>query len=151
MYWQHTVSGSRKLRDIIPNGGDSTEKVPAQSVSYSEASLQCNIRKRKDSPGISLSLSRPMWVLLLLLLALLMLLCVLSLSPVLLPGKFHEQGDSDSLQLHGLQPARVLCVWDSPAKNTGMGFHFLLQEIFPTQGLHLSLMPPALAGKFFTT
>ena len=96
MYWQHTVSGSRKLRDIIPNGGDSTEKGPAQSVSYSEASLQCNIRKRKDSPGISLSLSRPMWVLLLLLLALLMLLCVLSLSPVLLPGKFHEQGDSDS-------------------------------------------------------
>ena len=28
---------------------------------------------------------------------------------------------------------RLLCPWDSPGKNTGMGFHFLLQEIFPTQ------------------
>ena len=50
--------------------------------------------KRKNSPGISLSLRSR-----LLLLALLKLLCVLSLSPGLLPGKFHEQGDSDSLQL----------------------------------------------------
>ena len=31
-------------------------------------------------------------------------------------------------------------------KNTGLGCHALLQGIFPTQG-----MPPALAGKFFTT
>ena len=26
------------------------------------------------------------------------------------------------------------CPWDSPGKNTGMGCHTLLQEIFPTQG-----------------
>ena len=26
--------------------------------------------------------------------------------------------------------------WDSPGKNTGVGCHFLLQEIFPTQGLN---------------
>ena len=31
-------------------------------------------------------------------------------------------------------PARLLCPWDFPGKNTGMGNHFLLQEIFPTQG-----------------
>jgi len=28
---------------------------------------------------------------------------------------------------------------DSPGKNTGVGCHFLLQEIFPTQGLNLNL------------
>ena len=42
---------------------------------------------------------------------------------------------SDSLLPHGLQPARLLCPWDSPGKNTGVGFHALLQGIFPTQGL----------------
>jgi len=29
--------------------------------------------------------------------------------------------------------------WDSPGKNTGVGFQALLQEIFSTQGLNLSL------------
>ena len=33
----------------------------------------------------------------------------------------------------GLQPARLLCPWDSPGKNPGMGCHFLLQGIFTTQ------------------
>ena len=41
---------------------------------------------------------------------------------------------SDSLQPHGLQPARLLCPWNSPGQNTGEGCHFLLQGIFPTQG-----------------
>ena len=45
-----------------------------------------------------------------------------------------------TLQPHGLQPARLLCPWDFPCKNTGVGFHFLLQEIFPTQGLNLVLL-----------
>ena len=27
----------------------------------------------------------------------------------------------------------LLCPWDSPGKNTGVGCHFLLQRIFPTQ------------------
>ena len=35
-------------------------------------------------------------------------------------------------------------------KNMRMGCHFLLQEIFPTQGLNMALSP-SLAGKFFTT
>ena len=30
-----------------------------------------------------------------------------------------------------LQPARLLCPWYSPGKNTGMDCHFLLQGIFP--------------------
>ena len=42
---------------------------------------------------------------------------------------------------------------DSPGKNAGVGSHFLLQGIFPTQGssTHLIIIPPALAGRFFTT
>ena len=44
---------------------------------------------------------------------------------------------SDSLQHHGLQPARIFCPWDSPGKNTGVGCHVLLQRIFPTQGSNL--------------
>ena len=39
---------------------------------------------------------------------------------------------------HRLQPARLLCPWDFPGKNTGVGGHFLLQGIFPTQGTHVS-------------
>ena len=39
-----------------------------------------------------------------------------------------------SLRPHGLQPARLLCPWDSPGKNTGMGSHALLQGVFLTQG-----------------
>ena len=46
---------------------------------------------------------------------------------------------SDSLRPHGWQPKRLLCPWDFPGKNTGVGCHFLLQEIFPTQGLHPGL------------
>ena len=34
---------------------------------------------------------------------------------------------------HGLQPARLLCPWDSPGKNTAVGCHALLQGVFPTQ------------------
>ena len=37
---------------------------------------------------------------------------------------------------HGLLPARLLCPWDSPGKNTRVGCHFLLQGIFPTQELN---------------
>ena len=38
-----------------------------------------------------------------------------------------------SLQLHGLQPARLLCSWDSSGKKTRVGSHSLLQGIFLTQ------------------
>ena len=34
---------------------------------------------------------------------------------------------------------QVPCSWDSPGKNTGVGCHFLLQGIFPTQGSSLGL------------
>ena len=52
---------------------------------------------------------------------------------------------SNSLQPHGLQPTRFLCSQDFPGKNTGVGCHFLLQGIFPTQGskpyIHISIYP----------
>ena len=43
----------------------------------------------------------------------------------------------DSLWLHGLQPTRLLCPWNSPGKNTGVGSHSLLQGIFLTSNLGL--------------
>ena len=56
---------------------------------------------------------------------------------------------SDSLRPHGLQPTRLLCPWDSPDKNTGVGCRALLQGIFPTQG---STQVSCIAGAcgFFT-
>ena len=35
---------------------------------------------------------------------------------------------------------RLLCPWDFSGKNTGVGCHFLLQGIFPTQGWNLCLL-----------
>ena len=46
---------------------------------------------------------------------------------------------SNSLRSHGLQPTRLLHPWNFPGKSTGMGCHFLLQGIFPTQGMNLVL------------
>ena len=34
----------------------------------------------------------------------------------------------------------ILCPWNSPGKNTGVGCNFVLQEIFPTQGLNSGLL-----------
>ena len=65
----------------------------------------------------------------------------------------------------GLQPARLLCPWDSPGKNSGVDCYNLLQRMFPTQGLNpnllhcrqilyhlnyrevLNLIPPSLGGQ----
>ena len=46
----------------------------------------------------------------------------------------------NSLQPRGLQPVRLLCPWDFPDKNTGVGCHFLLEGIFPTQGSNPCLL-----------
>ena len=47
---------------------------------------------------------------------------------------------SDSWWLDGLWPARLLCPWDFPGKNSGVGCHFLLQRIFLIQELKLNLI-----------
>ena len=56
---------------------------------------------------------------------------------------------SNSVQPHGLQPTSLLCPWDFSGKNTRVGFHFLLQGIFLTQGSNLCLLCLPL-GRFFT-
>ena len=37
---------------------------------------------------------------------------------------------SDSVRPHRRQPTRLLCPWDSPGKNTGVGCHFLLHQFY---------------------
>ena len=74
----------------------------------------------------------------------------LCLSPCVCEAK--KLQSSPTLRPHGLQPARALCPWDPLGKNTGVGCHFPLQGIFPTQGWNSgSLASPALANGFFTT
>ena len=63
---------------------------------------------------------------------------------------------SDSVQPHRWQPTRLLCPWDSPGKNTGVGCHFLLHaacfstsvidviNCFPVASLLRSLIWPHL-------
>ena len=59
---------------------------------------------------------------------------------------------SDSLGPYGQQPTRLLCPWNSPGKNTGMGCHVFFQWMVPIQGSNPeSLTSPALAGGFFTS
>ena len=46
---------------------------------------------------------------------------------------------SDPLWPYGLEPTRLLCPQDSPGKNTGLGFHFLLQgSSQPRDRTHIS-------------
>ena len=47
---------------------------------------------------------------------------------------------SNSLELHGLQATRLLCPWNFPGKNTGVGCHLFLQGMFLTQGLNLCFL-----------
>ena len=46
----------------------------------------------------------------------------------------------DSLRLHRQSPPRLLKPWDSAREDTGVGCHFLLQGIFPTQGSNPGLL-----------
>ena len=40
----------------------------------------------------------------------------------------------------GIVVTRLLCPWNFSGKNTGMGCHFLLQRIFPSQKSNLQLL-----------
>ena len=42
--------------------------------------------------------------------------------------------------LQELHPAKLLCPWNSPGKNTKVGCHVLLQGIFPNQGSNPGLL-----------
>ena len=47
---------------------------------------------------------------------------------------------SDSFATPWTIAHQALCPWDFPGKNNGVGYHFLLQGIFLTQGLNLYLL-----------
>ena len=47
---------------------------------------------------------------------------------------------SYSLWAQGLWPAGLLCSWNPPGKNMGVGSHSLLQGVFPTQGSNPDLL-----------
>ena len=53
-------------------------------------------------------------------------------------GKFAQS--CQTLHPHGLWPARLLCPWNSPSKNTGVNSCSILQGIFPTQGSNPGLL-----------
>ena len=58
---------------------------------------------------------------------------------------------SDSLQPHGLGPARLLCPWDSLGKNTGVVDTSFSRDL-PNPGIEpISPVSPALACRFLTT
>ena len=52
----------------------------------------------------------------------------------------HAQSCSTLCDPHGLSHTRLLCPWNFLGKNTGVGCHFLLQGIFPSQGLNQHLL-----------
>ena len=73
---------------------------------------------------------------------------VLKIMPLVCPFTFYQlrfssvscSVMSNSVQPHGLWPARLLCPWNSPGKNTGMGSQSLLQGFLLTQGPNLVLL-----------
>ena len=73
-------------------------------------------RVRHDWSDLAAAAAAGMW---------LFVVCVLSDSVI-----------SDSLMLLGREPARLLCPWNFPGKNTGGDCHFFLKGIFLTQGLN---------------
>ena len=48
--------------------------------------------------------------------------------------KSESEKESHSVVSDYLRPHGLYSPWNSPGQNTGMGNHFLLQGIFPTQG-----------------
>ena len=53
---------------------------------------------------------------------------------------FFKKDFKKELQLVNFIPVRLLCLWDSPGQNTGVGCCALLQGIFPTQGSKPSVL-----------
>ena len=49
---------------------------------------------------------------------------------------------SRSVMSNSLRPHGLYSPWDSPGQNTGVGCHFVLQGIFPTQGSNPLLLHP---------
>ena len=63
--------------------------------------------------------------------------CVCTCACVCVPSCFSHVWLFETLWTN---PIKLLCPWDSPGKNTGMGCHALLQGIFSTQGSNPHLL-----------
>ena len=64
------------------------------------------------------------------------------LSSVILHGEVNvKNAQSCPTVYNPIDPTRLLCPWNSPGKNSEVGCPFLLQGIFPIQGLNLGLLP----------
>ena len=57
---------------------------------------------------------------------------------------------SNSVRPHGLEPARLLCPWDSPGQNTGVGSLSLLQRERGSSQFRCWTQVSQIAGEFFT-
>ena len=55
-------------------------------------------------------------------------------------GRVESESESHLVVSGSLRPHGLYSPWNSPGQNTGMRSHFLLQEIFPTQGLSPGLL-----------
>ena len=52
----------------------------------------------------------------------------------------HSRCESCSVVSDSLQPHGLYSPWNPPGQNTGVACHFLLQKIYPTQGLNPRLL-----------
>ena len=100
--------------------GAAKEPGPTQWLNNRRWQICTNVRGTSVSPDRLSRTETRVWSFL----STVLRVCVQSLRPV---------------GLRGLQPTR-LCQWNFPGKNTGVGCHFLLQGIFPTQGLNQHLL-----------
>ena len=62
------------------------------------------------------------------------------LAPIILACVLSYFSCGQLFRPYGSQPIRLLCPWNSPGKNSGVGCHALLQRIFPTQGSNAGLL-----------
>ena len=77
--------------------------------------------------------------------------CIIKASDYITAGNAHELVNAvklmvlvaqscPTLRRQGLKLTKLLCSWNPPGKNTGVGSHSLLQGIFSTQGSNLHLL-----------
>ena len=87
--------------------------------------FQCRSNKRRNSTSFSFQYVETYSICMCVCVCVCVCVCMLSVV-------------SSSLSAHGLQPARLLCPWEFPGRNTGVDCCVLLQGIFLSQGLNLS-------------
>ena len=114
---RHKSESSFLVLEIILE--NSIEVVPDSSTGKESA---CNAGDPGSIPGLGWSLKRRTW------------------QPTPVFSGFPGGSDSKESTCNAGNLGSILCLWDSPGKNTGVGCHSLLQGIFPTQGSNPGLL-----------